>query len=178
MELRGENYQDQFDLIRQFFSNYNVVAVAIDSTGQGDFMPDMFEYHTEWQDEHSGLYRIKFSQSSKDLMYKNLKVTIQQLLTTLPKLSTKQGERFKQQMLDLQQQYKGVDNKLSVHHPEQADAHDDYADSWALAEWAHAKWYAGGEPQAISLSATKEKIVPKENKNEQGEIEDYWPGID
>lgn len=173
MELRGENYQNQFDIILDFLNKYNVIALAIDSTGQGDFMPDMFQAHTEWQDENSGLYRIKFSAQSKDAMYKNLKVSLQQLLTTVPKLDTKQGEKFKQQMLDLQQEYKG--QLLSVHHPDSPDAHDDYPDSLALAEWAYAQYYAGAEPQVFSISNVKERSV---ETNEDGEVEDYWPGLD
>lgn len=177
-ELRGEKYTDQFEVLKEFLSNYNIVAIAIDSTGQGDFMPDLFEDGTEWSDENSGLYRIKFSQSSKDVMYKNLKVQIQQLLTTLPKLGTRLGERFKQQMLDLQQKYVG--NYLSVGHPKDAsdvkseDLHDDFPDSWALAEWAFAKWYAGNNA-GISIVSTKpeRKVV----KNEAGEVTDHWPGL-
>lgn len=124
LELRGDNYKDQYDIIAQFLSNYNVVGVAIDSTGQGDFMPDMFERESGWVDENSGLYRVKFSAVSKDIMYKNLKVTIQELLTTLPILDTKEAEKFREQMLDLQQEHKG--QLLSVHHPDNNDAHDDY----------------------------------------------------
>ena len=41
LELRGENYKDQFDIINDFMNRYNVLAVAIDSTGQGDFMLGM-----------------------------------------------------------------------------------------------------------------------------------------
>lgn len=161
-ELRGENYQDQFDIIDSFLSNYKVIAVAIDSTGQGDFMPDMFENNTEWSDEHSGLYRIKFSAVSKDLIYKNLKVTIKELLTTLPK-QDKKGEKFRQQMLDLQQEYKG--QLLSVHHPDDASAHDDYPDSWALAEWAYAKWNEDNNASISIISTEKrerkpEKVLP------------------
>jgi hypothetical protein len=177
MELRGENYKHQFEIIENFLSNYNVVAVAIDSTGQGDFMPDMFETDTEWSDENSGLYRMKFSLVTKDILYKNLKVQIQELLTTVPKLDTKQGEKFKQQMLDLQQEYKG--NLLSVHHPKnasdvkEADLHDDYPDSWALAEWAFAKWYADNDIGITVVSAKPERKVVK---NEDGEVTDHWPG--
>lgn len=137
MELRGENYKDQFEIIHEFLKRYYIKAVAIDSTGQGDFMPDMFERETNWINEDNGLYRLKFSAVSKDIIYKNLKVAIKQLLTTLPDLSTKEGERFKQQMLDLQQEFKG--QLLSVHHPDDDNAHDDYPDSWALAEYAYAK---------------------------------------
>lgn len=174
MELQRDNYQWQFDLIKEFISRYKVVAVAIDSTGQGDFMPDMFEVHTEWADEKSGLYRVKFSAVSKDLMYKNLKVSIKELLTTLPNLSTKQGEKFKQQMLDLQQEYKG--QLLSVHHPDDANAHDDYCDSWALAEWAYARW---NEDNSASISVISNEKERKVIRNEDtGEVEDYWPGLD
>lgn len=173
MELRGDNYQDQFDIIREFLNSYNIVALAIDSTGQGDFMPDMFQAHTEWSDENSGLYRVKFSAVSKDLMYKNLKVSIKELLTTLPNLSIKLGEKFKQQMLDLQQEYKG--QLLSVHHPDDANAHDDYPDSWALAEWAYAKW---NENNNASISTIKVEPERKVVKNSEGQVADYWPGLD
>jgi hypothetical protein len=172
MELRGDNYQDQFDIIKEFLGYYNIVALAIDSTGQGDFMPDMFEKHTQWQDENSGLYRVKFSGPSKDQIYKNLKVSIKELLTTLPILSIKLGERFKQQMLDLQQEYKG--QLLSVHHPDDANAHDDYPDSWALAEWAYAKYHENQVGIAIISSEREKKVA----KNDEGQVTDYWPGLD
>lgn len=172
MELRGENYQNQFDIINEFLKNYNVVAVAIDSTGQGDFMPDMFESHTQWADENSGLYRLKFSAVSKDLLYKNLKVSIKELLTTLPKLDKNRGEKFRQQVLDLQQEYKG--QLLSVHHPDSNDAHDDYPDSWALAEWAYAKWTENTtEIHVVSVTNEKERKV---NRDDSGTVTDYWPG--
>lgn len=138
LEIRGENYRDQFDIILSFIGEYNVTAIAIDSTGQGDFMPDLFEHETIWQDEDTGLYRIKFSMQSKDLLYRNLKATIKQQLTKLPQTSIKEAERFKTQVLNLQQEYKG--QFLSVSHPEDPKAHDDYPDSWALAEWAYARW--------------------------------------
>lgn len=135
LELRGDNYKDQFDIIWDFLQKYNVRAVAIDSTGQGDFMPDMFERETHFINEANGLYRVKFSAVSKDVMYKNLGVVVQNLLTHLPKTETKEAERFKQQMLDLQKEHRG--ELLTAHHPNSPDAHDDYPDSWALAEYAY-----------------------------------------
>lgn len=138
LELRGENYPSQFEIMCDFIKRYNTVAVAIDSTGQGSFMSDMFEANTEWRDEHTGLYPLSFSMSSKSEIYVNLKASIKELLTELPKLDTREGERFLQQMLDLQQEWKG--QFLSVQHPDDPNAHDDYPDSWALAEWAYAQW--------------------------------------
>ncbi len=136
-------------------------------------MPDMFERDTEWQDENSGLYRVKFSAVSKDMIYKNLKVSIQELLTSLPILGTKQGVKFRQQMLDLQQKHVG--QLLSVHHPDDANAHDDYPDSWALAEWAYARWSEDNAISITTFSNTKERRV---KRNKQGEVSDYWPGVD
>lgn len=171
MELRGENYQDQFEIIQEFLKNYNVQAVAIDSTGQGDFMPDMFEKNTIWQNEKSGLFRVKFSAVSKDMIYKNLKVSIQELLTTLPKLDTKIGGRFRQQLLDLQQEYKG--QLLSVKHPDDPNAHDDFPDSWALAEWAYARWTEINDVQLIVVGDTQEK--ERKVERHEGKVTDYWP---
>lgn len=139
MELKGDNYQDQFDIIWEFLKRYDIKALAIDSTGQGDFMPDMFQAHTRWQDENSGLYRVKFNLSSKDVLYKNLMVVCREFLTSIPKIDTKEAEKFKQQMLDLQKEYKG-DTYLSCHHPDEPYAHDDYCDSWALSEYAFAQY--------------------------------------
>lgn len=170
IELRGDNYQDQFDIILAFLKNYRVEGVAIDSTGQGDFMPDLFEKHTEWGDENSGLYRINFSAVSKDLMYKNLKVSIKESLTTIPNRDTRLLDRFKQQMLDLQQQYKG--QLLSVKHPDDPNAHDDYPDSWALAEWAYAK-YNENQADISVVKVEKERPVAKDANNK---VTDHWPG--
>ena len=172
LELRGENYQDQFDIIKDFLANYNVVALGIDSTGVGDPVTDMFVSSTRFQDENSGLYAIKFSAISKDNMYRNLKLSIQGLLTTLPKQDKKHGEKFRQQMLDLQQQYNG--QILKVNHPDSPDAHDDYPDSWALAEWAYAKWSENKVSIAsVTVSQDKERKV---TRDEKGKVLNYWPG--
>lgn len=191
LELRGENYGDQFLTItgydtesgqktgKGFLDGYNVTAVAIDSTGQGDFMPDMFEKHTEWQDEDTGLYRLKFNQTSKDLMYRNLKATIKQCLLSLPKTDIKEADRFRAQMLNLQQEYKG--QFLSVSHPDDPNAHDDYPDSLALAEWAYARWNqteVGAvllDDKNISKSEEDEESKVKTVRNEENEITHLWP---
>lgn len=176
LELRGDNYQDQYDIIISFLNNYRIEAIAIDSTGQGDFMPDMFERHSNWADENSGLYRVKFSQTSKDQIYKNLKVSIRELLTTLPRLDTRVGERFRQQMLDLQQEYKG--QFLSVSHPDDPNAHDDYPDSWALAEWAYARWNEADSAQIAVATITTGDKERKVIKDESNKVVEYWPGLD
>lgn len=149
LSLKGDNYQDQFDIISNWlkaeweevegkkgkkekvlvsgFSDVRVVG--LDATGQGDFMPDMFERHTSYN-----IVRMKFSQESKDVMYKNLLQVIHNKLTSLPdEPNHKDVITFKVEMLNLEKEYKG--RFLSVHHPDDANAHDDYPDSWAIAEY-------------------------------------------
>ncbi len=176
IELHGENYQSQFEVMRDFLKMYNVVGVAIDSTGQGDFMPDMFEKNTQWQDENTGLYRVKFSAVSKDIMYKNLKVMVKQKLLTLPDLDTKLGERFKMQMLDLQQEYKG--NLMSCHHPDSPDGRDDFCDSIALSCHAASLYYAKGEPQLVVVGGSKKEYIQEDNieRDSKGNVVEHWPG--
>jgi hypothetical protein len=144
LELQGDNYEDQFEIIHNFLNNYNIRAVAIDATAQGDFMPDKFERHTQWSDEFNGLYRVKFSLVTKDIMYKNLNVVCKEFLTQVPKIETMKAERFKEQMLNLQKEYRG--ELLNCHHPDDPQAHDDYCDSWALAEYAFMKETQKPEP--------------------------------
>lgn len=171
LELRGENYKSQFDIIYDYITRYNTVAVAVDSTGIGDYMADMFQAETPWRDENTGLYGIKFSPKSKNDMYKNLKVSIKELLTTLPKLDTKEADKFRQQMLDLQQEYVG--QHLKVNHPDDPNAHDDYPDSWALAEWAFARYQELSPTVAVIEMGNKERKV---EKDDEGNTTDYWPG--
>lgn len=180
LELKGENYDTQFEVISGFLARYDIKAIAIDSTGQGEFMPDWFERRTNWKDERSGLYRVKFSAQSKDLLFKNLKVVIEDSLTRLPNISTTVGERsdnkqmkFRQQMLDLQQEYKGP--YLSVKHPDDPNAHDDYPDSWALAEWAYAQYNQQPTPAVTVVGVGQEK-ERKVKKTDDNKIDYYWPG--
>lgn len=176
LELRGENYEDQFEIIQQFLGNYRVVAIAIDSTGVGDPVTDMFVKRTQFVDEDSGLYAIKFTQQSKDNMYRNLKISIKELLTGLPKLDIKKSSKFVEQMLDLQQEYKG--QFLSVSHPDSPNAHDDYPDSWALAEWAFARYMEENNVGIVWFEDKKEeKKVERDGKGkitDTGLFDDHW----
>lgn len=164
LELHGTNYADQFTIISGFDTNagkmtgrgmfefFNVRAVAIDSTGQGDFMPDMFENHTRWKDEKTGLFRIKFSLPGKDSIYTNLRQVMLNRLTAIPKEDTLELRRLREQLLQLEMEWKG--QFLVCHHPEDdqgQEYHDDYPDSWALAEWAFAKRQQIAEPKVRTL---------------------------
>lgn len=130
LRLQGDNYEDQFNIFKKRLEGYDEVLFgAIDSTGQGDFMPDLFENNTDFD-----VLRVKFSLQSKDAMYKNLLVQLRNGATKYPFDGSREMKEFEEEVLELEREYKG--EYLSVHHPDDPKAHDDYADSWALAEWA------------------------------------------
>jgi hypothetical protein len=63
-----------------------------------------------------------------------------------------------------------------VAHPDDPKAHDDYPDSWALAEWAFAQWnQTANATIAVVDGSEKERQV---KKDDEGRVTDYWPGLD
>ena len=126
-------------------SRGGVAGIAIDCT-RGDFLADWFEKNAP----SFFVKRVKFSRPSKSLMFSNLQIVIADQLTSLPAWKTEAGEwvspemkHFYNQMIWLEGQMMG--NMLVVSHPEGECAstghnydecmyHDDYPDSWALAE--------------------------------------------
>lgn len=164
LELHGVNYSEQFTIISGYdtvqgkktgkgmFDYFNVVGLGIDSTGQGSFMPDMFKTHTKFRDERSGLFEVKFSLQSKDMIYTTLMQTVSNRLTAIPATDTLEMRRMRKQMLDLEKEYKG--QFLSVHHPEDETGqtyHDDYPDAWALSEHAFALRQRIAKPKVRSM---------------------------
>lgn len=122
-----------------------VKSIAIDSTGIGDYLPDWFANNSRWD-----VIEMKFSRLSKDIMYKNIQVVMADKLTSLPECKLAEDEyvseehkNFWLQMIQLEKQHIG--NLLVVAHPVdnqkhdlyEEGAHDDYPDSWALAEYAY-----------------------------------------
>ena len=158
LEIKGENYEDQYYIIEKWLAKRypNVVRVAIDSTGQGDFMPDMFENHSDYE-----ILPVKFSLQSKDVMYKNLLIQVRNKGTKYPKTDCKEREHFEMQLLDLQKEYKG--EYMSCHHPKDPKTHDDYPDSWALAELAHKDIIENGvEINIIDTKKKKKHVINEE----------------
>jgi len=137
--------------LRQGFQRGGIQHICIDSTGAGDFMPDWFDLNTRWQ-----VTGVKFTSVMKDILYRNLQVVIAGKLTSLPQIKIEEQafvsdttKNFWEQMLFLQKETIG--RLLVVHHPgasagrkreeskkdwDNAD-HDDYPDSWVLAENAY-----------------------------------------
>lgn len=112
-----------------------VKIVAMDTTGSnGDFMPDWFERNTRFYIE-----KVRFSRMTKDIMYTNLTAVIQGKTTSIPTLIdgkefvSEEAELFFNEMIELEK--KIVGEIIVVSHPPSDDSHDDFPDSWALAEY-------------------------------------------
>lgn len=141
LELQGVDYPDQFDAVCRELSKFKVAAGAIDSTGQGDYMPDQFKRSTDYL-----VYPVTFTQQSKDAMYKSLDARIMQAEPDRDSIGfgyfwsqeNASANQFEQEMLELVKEYKGRDQYyLSVHHPDKPGAHDDHPDAAALMNYAY-----------------------------------------
>lgn len=149
--MKGLNYDDQFDQLKYELSWFRIGAGAIDSTGQGDFMPDRFERQTPHK-----IYRVKFSRLTKDVMYKALyqkqvnngfayywqdpvKYPVRAVAPgekmSLEHQTALGSEEFEDEFLKLTKRYVG--DVMVVEHPDEPDAHDDHPDSTALMNYAY-----------------------------------------
>lgn len=148
--MHGTNYEDQFETLVAELQWFKIAAGSIDSTGQGDFMPDKFERHTPYK-----VYRLKFSRMSKDIIYKSLYQKMVngkfeycwQDIMEYPVDSANLGplspehftaadaEQFEDEFIDLEKRYVG--ELMVVAHPDTAGAHDDHPDSTALMNYAY-----------------------------------------
>lgn len=120
-----------------------VKGLSIDTT-RGDWLADWFEKNTNYY-----VVRKRFSRATKSLMYANLQIVILDKATRIP--AWKEGKEwvseeykhFFNQMTVLQKETIGEflvvghpkgSCKGSDHNYDECDHHDDYPDSWAMAE--------------------------------------------
>lgn len=147
--------------------NGGIKCVAIDSTGAGDFMPDWFERNTRFY-----LERVKFSRMSKDIMYSNLNAVIKGQLTSIPILIengefvSDEAKMFWNEMIELQK--KIVGEIIVVSHPAGNDSHDDFPDSWTLAEHAFSVINGVDKRQKPEPSLTLPNAIEKMLVNKKG----------
>lgn len=149
--------------------NGGIKCLAIDATGAGDFMPDWFERNSRFY-----LERVKFSRMTKDIMYTNLTAVIEKKLTALPLLvdggeyTSDEAKMFFNEMVELQK--KIIGEMIVVSHPNGDDSHDDFPDSWALAEHAYAVIMGVDKrvkplPSMTLPNALEKMLLRKENPN-------------
>ncbi|MFE9525253.1 hypothetical protein [Streptomyces sp. NPDC006631] len=131
MDLGGMDWEAQYFRIVEFVRNYNVMAIGVDEGGVGDvvisrlrvLLPDI---------EIVALGSQRPEQSKR---WKHLMELMSRGLISWPAHAytrrLKSYKRFRQQMEDLEKHFEGPYVLAAA--PRAADAHDDYADSLALA---------------------------------------------
>lgn len=131
MELQGDDWEDQYFQIVQFLSNYDVLAVGVDANGVGDAVAQRLKLLLPRAEVHA----LGSSQPEQSKRWKHLKALIDRRMISWPahahtrRLS--KWRRFYQQMTDLETKFTGPNFLAAA--PDEAHAHDDYADSLAIA---------------------------------------------
>jgi hypothetical protein len=131
MEIQGDDWEDQYFQIVNFLSSYDVLAVGVDANGVGDAVAQRLKLLLPNSEVHS----IGSSQPEQSKRWKHLKALIDRRMVGWPahaktrRLRT--WKRFYQQMTDLETKFQGPN--FLAHAPQEAHAHDDYADSLAIA---------------------------------------------
>jgi len=131
LELQGDDWEDQYFQIVSFLNNYDVLAVGVDSNGVGDAVAQRLKLLLPKAEVHA----LGSSQPEQSKRWKHLKALIDRRMVGWPahaktrRLRT--WKRFYQQMTDLETKFTGPN--FLAHAPEEAHAHDDYADSLAIA---------------------------------------------
>lgn len=131
LELQGENWEEQYFQIVDFLAAYDVFAIGVDGQGLGDVVADRLQRLMPRVEVHA----IESTVPAQSERWKHLTTLIERDMIVWPAHSrarrTKQWQRFSQQMTDCVKEFRGPN--LLVAAPDEADAHDDYVDSLALA---------------------------------------------
>jgi len=131
MEIQGDDWEDQYFQIVNFLNNYDVLAVGVDANGVGDAVAQRLKLLLPGAEVHA----LGSSQPEQSKRWKHLKALIDRRMVGWPahaktrRLRT--WKRFYQQMTDRETKCTGPN--FLAHAPEEAHAHDDYADSLAIA---------------------------------------------
>lgn len=145
----AEDYEEQYAIIMDYLKHFRISKLVVDATREsslGQRIRANVSYDVEL---------FVFSTKSKSDLYKNLDKEINSGRAKFPRspdtVNTKEYQEFIQQMGDLEKGYSG--SNLVVSHPPERGAHDDYADSWALALWG------AREPGVVDNTETKDRNI-------------------
>ncbi len=131
LDLTGLDWEIQYQRIVDFLSNYNVMAIGVDEGGLGDVV--ISRLRVLFPGVH--IQPFPSDRSSQSKRWKHLSNLMDRRLIGWPMHAKtrqlKTYRRFRQQMEDLQRIFSGP--YLLAEAPKEADAHDDYADSLAIA---------------------------------------------
>jgi hypothetical protein len=142
LELQGDDWEEQYFQIVNFLSNYDVLAIGVDSNGVGDAVAQRLKILMG----RAEVIPLTSSPTEQSSRFKHLQALIQRRALTYPNhyeaRRLRIHKRFVQQMTDAEIKYKGAN--FTVAAPDEAHAHDDFVDSLAIA-----------------CSLTKELVMPE-----------------
>ena len=131
LEIQNEDWEEQYYMIVNFLSNYDVLAIGVDANGVGDAVAQRLKVLMP----NSEVVALTSSQSEQSGRFKHLQALIQRRMLGYPAHAKTRRlrvfKRFYQQMTDVEIKYKG--NNFTVAAPDEAYAHDDFVDSLAIA---------------------------------------------
>jgi hypothetical protein len=131
LELQGDDWEDQYFQIVNFLSNYDVMYVGVDANGVGDAVAQRLKILLP----RAEVVPLTSSQSEQSKRWKHLKALIDRRMVGWPANSRTRRlsswRRFYQQMTDLETKFTGPNFLAAA--PDEAHAHDDFADSLAIA---------------------------------------------
>jgi terminase large subunit-like protein len=131
LDLEGLDWETQYHRIMEFLSRYNIWKVGVDGGGVGDVVIDRLRNLMPGVD----FVEMGDGPAEQSARWKHLKQLMDRDQISWPggakvrELRT--WKRFIKEMEDLQIEYKGPNMKCEA--PDEANAHDDYPDSLAMA---------------------------------------------
>ncbi|MFI6495879.1 hypothetical protein [Nonomuraea typhae] len=132
LDLGGTtSWEAQYHRIVDFLTHYRVLRIGVDTAGVGDAVADRLRVLMPWTE----IVDMPSDRASQSKRWKHLKQLLERGRIIVPAhAKTRQlkvYKRFMQEMEDLQVEFTGPYMLAAA--PEKANAHDDYADSLALA---------------------------------------------
>jgi hypothetical protein len=131
MDLQGQAWETQYHRIVEFVSKYNVWAIGVDSGGMGD----LFISRLRVLLPHIDIIEVSSQRPQQSERWKYLREMIDRGKLSWPAHAKTRSLRtyrnFIQQMGDLQVKFEGP--YMLAEAPKEANAHDDYCDSLAIA---------------------------------------------
>jgi hypothetical protein len=131
LEIQGDDWEEQYFQIVNFLADYSVLQVGVDSGGVGDAVAQRLALLLP----HSTVVPVGSSPSEQSKRWKHLQALIQRKLIGWPAHAKTRRlrvwKRFFQQMVDLEKNFVGPNMMAAA--PDEAHAHDDFADSLAIA---------------------------------------------
>ena len=131
LDLSGVGWEEQYFRIVEFLRNYSVFAVGVDVGGVGDVVAARLKVLLP----HLDIVEIGSQRPDQSKRWKHLMELLDRGKIGWPAHAKtrrlKTYRRFRQQMEDLEKKFEGPYVLAAA--PREADAHDDYADSLAIA---------------------------------------------